>query len=67
MEEDKKIVDMAHLHEKERDVQFVKREEKEYWFRIRNDGRCPEDAMPFKMEYESYKLWAESIQDGALD
>jgi hypothetical protein len=53
--------DMAHIHELGRDTRQPRDDEKEYWFRILNDGKCPVDAFPYVLEYESYKLWADNI------
>jgi len=61
------VPDMMHIHELGRDTKQPRVDEKEYWFRIINDGKCPIDAFPYVLEYESYKLWADDIQDGALD
>lgn len=61
------VPDMAHLHELGRDTRQPRLDEREYWFRILNDGRCPVDAFPYRLEWEAYSAWADDIQNHALD
>lgn len=45
----------------------LKVQEQEYWFRVINDGMNPLDSFPYAREFESYKFWAEGIEEKALD
>ena len=42
-------------------------QEQEYWFRVINDGMNPLDSFPYAREFESYKFWAERIEEKALE
>jgi len=50
-----------------KDTREAKIDDKVYWYRVLNDGRHLFDAFPYAMEYEAYKLWADQIEDKALD
>ncbi len=42
-------------------------QEQEYWFRIINDGMNPLNSFSNVRELESYKFWAERIEEKALE
>jgi hypothetical protein len=45
----------------------AKANEEEYWFRVVNDGRFPQDNWPMAREYHAYKEWVETIEDKAYN
>jgi hypothetical protein len=40
-------IDLTKGHKLSRDLGDYKLEERIYWFRLINDGRCPIDSLPF--------------------
>ena len=49
-----------------REIRILKVQEQEYWFRVINDGMNSLDSFPYAREFESYKFWAEGIEEKAL-
>lgn len=43
------------------------REEYEYWYRVINDGRCPEDNIKFKKELHFYKEYVNNVEKSAFN
>jgi len=40
--------------------QLARSATRQYWHRTYNDGRCdPMENWPLRVEYESYKMWAD--------
>ena len=59
--------DSAWVYKKNRDMATAKANEEEYWFRVVNDGRFPQDNWPMAREYHAYKEWVETIEDKAYN
>lgn len=59
--------DSGWVRKRNRDLELVKFEEAEYWYRVINDGRSPLDDWPMAREFEAYKTWVDQIETRAYD